>query len=131
MIGIRDVKTSERMQLKSELTLEEATTMARQAEMQNKQNKLIRGNDTESAEVCKVNASRDARNQEKIQRSQSSRRNMEKDRDKCSRCGLPRHEEGRRCPAINTTVAGAARRSATGRGCGGQKPSIRKRPARG
>lgn len=107
VIGLRDVRTSERMQLKPDLTLEEAVTMARQAEIQSKQSKLMRENDPEIIDVCKLNATRDSRPRGGHQRSQQwqpphGQPGQWRERDKCTRCGLPRHDEGRRCPAVES-----------------------------
>lgn len=86
VIGVRDTKVSEQMQLLSDLTLVKAIQMARQAESVAKQTELIRPAGAEEAVVNKVFA-------------------KQKDfpREGCIRCGLNKHQMGRPCPAQNST----------------------------
>ncbi|XP_073960781.1 uncharacterized protein [Choristoneura fumiferana] len=82
VIGIRDRKAGERMLLKNDLTLEEATLLCRQAEMQEEGKELL-----EKKEDLRVNR---------------MKQNKGKTSEKCWFCGLERHQK-HLCPAYKAT----------------------------
>ncbi|XP_011859821.1 PREDICTED: uncharacterized protein K02A2.6-like [Vollenhovia emeryi] len=100
VIGIRDEKTSERLQLKSDLTLDTAITMARQAELQEKQGRMIRNTEPETIDICQVDTKPSRPGERKGK--QPSHRQRAKNEDKCGRCGLRRHTGEQKCPAENS-----------------------------
>lgn len=107
VIGVRDTRTSERMQLTSDLTLEKAITMAKQAEIQTKENKNLRKDFVEVNEVNRVIKKTNASGNNFKQKG-SYNNNQRKDfdlekKDQCYRCGFRRHEDVTKCPAVNST----------------------------
>lgn len=93
VIGIRDTRTSERLQLVSDLTVNKATEMARQAEIQSREGKMIREEFSHQAEVNRLSDRRKAN---------PKFRNVEGGSGPCGRCGLAKHTVPQKCPAANT-----------------------------
>ena len=88
VIGMRDTRTSERLQLAADLTVEKALDMARQAETQSKEGKKIR---EEFSNQMKFNRL--------LEKAKISNFKKNKGNTTCGRCGLPRHQDSQRCPA--------------------------------
>lgn len=94
VVGIRDRKLSERMQMDPDLTLEKATNLARQSETVKRQQSTIRGQEDKIVET--IRRTREKRNypQKKWQNKPSKTQSMT-----CYRCGKsPPHGKGQ-CPA--------------------------------
>lgn len=101
VIGVRDARTSERLQLTAELTLEKALNMARQAEAQSKEGQLIR---KEQSELNRITRSQKNKREKKSkQRQNEARDKVQKNGESCGRCGKARHADWKKCPALKTT----------------------------
>lgn len=99
MIGIKDQRTSERLQLIFDLTLATAITMARQAETQAKEGKIIRQSPTELDELNRISQS-----WKKINFRQDKKNNQKE--SQCYRCGQSLHADKNKCPALNSVCRG-------------------------
>lgn len=91
VIEIQDTRTFERLQLMNDLTANKALEIARQAEIQAKENKKIR------KEISQIEINRIGENRKKLGYGSSK----EKETDIC-RCGLVQHIHLQKCPAINS-----------------------------
>ena len=114
VVGILDVKLSEKLQLDHELTLEKAVTQARQSESVKKQQVLMRPD--LDKEVNAVNRKQFPKKKKKFhkqqdrsqqQRSQQQQYNTGQNRQQaqtnvCTRCGGPKHSK-QQCPAVGST----------------------------
>lgn len=96
VVGMTDIRTSENMQLKSDLTLKLATEMARLAERQHKENQVIRNND-QTVNFMQGNAK--TSRGKPFQSSFKSSRTMEIGKQ-CYFCGKQYHAR-EVCPAKN------------------------------
>ena len=106
VVGLRDAKLSEKMQMNSELTLEKAIDQARLDKAVKKQQSVIRGNTTQTS-----NPEADEPNVEAIQKKFYKKKKQvpkpedkkKLDESKCNRCGkIPSHPR-QECSAINST----------------------------
>lgn len=97
VIGIRDSRVSERMQLTADLKMSRALEMARQAETQTREGKRIR-EEMASLQLAEVNR---IGNKKKGYSSAGTKDSREAGR--CGRCGLPKHTEIQKCPAFSTS----------------------------
>ncbi|EZA47292.1 hypothetical protein X777_16444, partial [Ooceraea biroi] len=98
VIGIRDTRASERLQLINDLTLEKALEIARQAEIQAKEGKTLRHATDEETEVNRVFQKR--RN---FRKQKSSEDTLRREEQTCGRCGYPNHTPDRKCPVLRST----------------------------
>ena len=90
MVGLRDSKLSERLQLDADLTLETAITKARQSEAVHKQQPLLRGKqEREELPVAAVKRKPQPPKQQKGKKTTNT----------CSRCGRSSGHEHQQCPA--------------------------------
>ncbi|XP_073950749.1 uncharacterized protein [Choristoneura fumiferana] len=80
IVGMRDAEASERLLLNEKLDLKEAIRMAKQAEIQKEDNKLLR----EEGQIHRI----------------KSKQESFKKNDKCWFCGYERHSRDK-CPAVN------------------------------
>uniref|UniRef100_A0A1Y1KEL4 Peptidase A2 domain-containing protein n=1 Tax=Photinus pyralis TaxID=7054 RepID=A0A1Y1KEL4_PHOPY len=124
VVGLLDVKTSERMQLQKTLTLQEATQMARQAETQASQNLILRqegklhgvaalhnkGSNQFEKTRAKFSNQRGADNHASQEGNQSSQK-------KCSRCGQPDCTNKEKCPARNSICRKCSKKGHWGIAC--------------
>lgn len=106
-IGIKDARASERLQLMSDLTQDKAVTLVRQAEIQSKQNKEFRSQNSEqTVEVYRImdrkkipNTNNDSRDGANNYQKKDTQHNNER----CSRYGLAKHADSKKCPALQST----------------------------
>ena len=97
VVGIRDNKLSQKMQLEPDLTLKKAIDLARQCESVKKQQPTVRGQDTEQMAVEAIRK-RHGRQQSKNPISSSTNPALNHIHS-CTRCGQsPKHDK-RSCPA--------------------------------
>ncbi|XP_029163411.1 uncharacterized protein K02A2.6-like [Nylanderia fulva] len=96
IIGIRDSRASERLQLISDLTINKTIELARQAEIQAREGKKIRDDVSQQSQVNRV-----AENKRKGKGSRHSW-NDKAESASCTRCGLPKHANWQRCPASSS-----------------------------
>ena len=97
VVGIRDNKLSQKMQLEPELTLKKAIDLARQCESVKKQQPTVRGQDTEQVAVAAIRK-KYGRQQSKNPISPSTHPALNHIHS-CTRCGQsPKHDK-RNCPA--------------------------------
>ena len=97
VVGIRDNKLSQKMQLEPDLTLKKAIDLARQCESVKKQQPTVRGQDTEQMAVEAIRK-RHGRQQSKNPISPSTNPALNHIHS-CTRCGQsPKHDK-RSCPA--------------------------------
>ena len=89
VVGIRDDKLSEKMQLDPELTLEKAKSLARQSEAVKKQQPLIRGQIEPEANLDVVKSRYKNKQQSTFQRKTAPRQQQAQKQhsSKCNRCG--------------------------------------------
>ncbi len=95
VVGIRDLRLSEKLQLDSNLTLEKAVNSVRQSESIKKQQPLLH-TDVKVAQAAGV----DEIKRKKGRKSQNSRY-KQKQPPSCTRCGRPQHSKSD-CPAIKS-----------------------------
>lgn len=93
VIGIRNARTSERLQLMSDLTMSKALEVARQSEVQAIEGKKIREEMTQYAEVNRIAENR---------RKQNSIGEKGREQNTCSRCGFAKHATTQKCPASSS-----------------------------
>lgn len=96
VIGIRDSRASERLQLISDLTINKTIELARQAEIQAREGKKIRDDVSQQSQVNRV-----AENKRKGKGSRDSW-NGKAESASCTRCGLSKHVNWQRCPASSS-----------------------------
>lgn len=97
---MRNAKTSKRLQLITDLTLERAIAIVRQAEIQAKEGKLIRQEKEEEIDVNRV-----AQNNQKQSSVYEKKPQYEAKRGRqgpCYRCGFSEHEDVGKCPALRS-----------------------------
>ena len=99
VVGIRDSGLSERLQLKADLTLEDAKKAVRQREAVQEQQQELKGTETVNKSVNALNS---GKQQSRNGASRNSRRNSgtatRNPRKKCTRCGKDAHPR-ESCPA--------------------------------
>ena len=106
--GVRDSKISERLQLTSDLTLEKAITMVRQAEIQAKETKSLRKSlPIENSEVNRVGSQNKKTHPNSKNKKFSGRNDTSKkensENSACSRCGLRTYSNPDNCPALRSS----------------------------
>lgn len=106
VIGIADKKVSQRLQLNSELTLDQAVTIARQAETQYNEAKNLRLNEGQgqASSINKVYMGKknyDTKD-DWNNKTTSSKKFSNVNNNICLRCGSARHQQGKHCPAVNS-----------------------------
>ena len=95
VVGLRDRRLSEKLQLDPKLTLDLAIKQAKQSEMVKKQQNLLHSDKTAAANIDRVQKSRPVR----AEKPKTSSTPVKLDKsDKCSRCGGPQHPK-LKCPA--------------------------------
>ena len=104
VVGIRDAKVSENLQMKADLTLEVAKKTIRQSEAVREHSQQLNGStDHKKVEEVRPQRSRNARGQHArySHRDARDRRGGPKGQTShnCSRCGQTKHKPGDRCPA--------------------------------
>ncbi|XP_050516691.1 uncharacterized protein LOC126891558 [Diabrotica virgifera virgifera] len=101
VVGVLDVKVSERLQLQKNLILGEAVLTLRQAELQNSQNKILRQERVQ--EVPTVNAHRgnywSQSQAEPNKYGQQNTQGKSNKNYKCTYCSVPSCNSRERCPA--------------------------------
>ena len=121
VIGIRDTKTSERLQLTSDLTLEKAITMARQAELQAKASKVLRKETAENSEVHRITKENKKPpyngKQAKLPEKKEGARESGGSSLTCYRCGLRQHSDSKSCPALRSTCRNCGKMGHWDRAC--------------
>ena len=98
--GVLDRKLSEKMQLDSNLTLEKATTMARQSERVKLQQSTVH-QDSKQVKIDRVKAPGYKNRENKTPLQMKNRKFFEQTKSVCSWCGGPWHKEKKMCPATN------------------------------
>ncbi|XP_072377884.1 uncharacterized protein [Diabrotica undecimpunctata] len=94
VIGIADKKVSERMQLNDGLTLEKAIQIARQAELQDSQNRIMRQEQSVSA----------------VKQDYRERSDKRHQGYRCGYCGIPTCKNREKCPAKFSECRSCSRR---------------------
>ena len=106
VVGVRNTKVSERLQMKADLTLEEAKKTIRQSEAVREHTQQLNAADHKDVEEVRNSRPQRTRNA----RGQRTRYSQRDARDKrggprgqtnhnCTRCGQTKHQHGDRCPA--------------------------------
>ena len=90
VVGLRDSRLSEKLQLDAKLTLETALSQARQSEAVKKQQSVVRGQTLESVDAVKTRTKWPKKNKQTVNKSTSL--------VKCKRCGRENHPRDK-CPA--------------------------------
>ena len=104
VVGLRDAKISEKLQLDPALTLEGAVTQARQKEAVHEQQSIVRSHVQSENKVDTVKF-RQKQGQNK-QRRQARDKPRNQNGDKCTRCGaVPSHSRNK-CPAKDSKCRG-------------------------
>ncbi|XP_018403211.1 PREDICTED: uncharacterized protein LOC108780116 [Cyphomyrmex costatus] len=99
IIGIRDTRVSEKLQLINDLTVDKALEIARQAETQAREGKRLRQEVEEETKVDRVSQKRRNFPRHKFSNDGETSRRTEQ---VCGRCGYPNHLKGRKCPAAKS-----------------------------
>ncbi|XP_072385956.1 uncharacterized protein [Diabrotica undecimpunctata] len=110
VIGIADKKVSERMQLNDGLTLEKAIQIARQAELQDSQNRIMRQEQSVSAVKQDYRERSDKRHQGKSFAKQETTHEKVKEGYRCGYCGIPTCKNREKCPAKFSECRSCSRR---------------------
>ena len=97
VVGLRDAKLSEKLQLDPDLTLETAITKTRQSEAVHKQQPLLRGNKEKEKEEIPVGAVKSKTSPHQQQARQQ--RGKKKTSNVCTRCGKAPWHDRQQCPA--------------------------------
>jgi hypothetical protein len=98
VVGIRDTKLSETLQLDSDLSLQKAIEKITQAERIKNENRELREQNSRVDQVSRKNYSNQPRKGENKKMENDQRQHNEKTNE-CSRCGAkPRHDR-EKCPA--------------------------------
>lgn len=100
VVGIRDSRLSEKMQLEPDLTLEKAVTLARQSESIKTQQPTVRGEALQESTIEVVKTGKSA--QSKVQARHQQQRNSSQ-QVKCGRCGKQGPHNRAQCPAKDST----------------------------
>src|SRR4029434_3609898 len=101
VVGIRDKELSRRLQLRADLTLEQAVLMARQTEEVAEQ--ITQQEQQTSLSVQAVERRGHAKKGERPQAEGSERTQQDNAGDyKCRRCGKERHKNATKCPAMES-----------------------------
>ena len=105
VVGIRDSKLSEKMQLDPDLTLEKAITLARQSETVKKQQPVIRGQIEPEANLDAVKTRYKSKQQSSSQNKPPPRQQHahKQHSGKCNRCGRSPTHNRNNCPARDAT----------------------------
>ncbi|MCY3930012.1 MAG: RNase H-like domain-containing protein, partial [Acidobacteria bacterium] len=119
VVGLRNRKLSERLQLEADLTLEKAITMARQSESVRKQQPVIRGDRSEIAMESPVNVvNKQASFRSGVKSSKGKRNQIEISQHKfCTRCGKSPIHDYKDCPAKDAICHKCSRRGHFKRCC--------------
>ena len=107
VVGIRDTRMSERLQLTADLTLELAKKQVRQKEAVSEQGQLLRGDGSKNSPIVieqvkgETSSKKPKSKRRGTGRSLSTRggTNSTPAKPLCTRCGKPKHDKGVRCPA--------------------------------
>uniref|UniRef100_A0A1X7U2M8 CCHC-type domain-containing protein n=1 Tax=Amphimedon queenslandica TaxID=400682 RepID=A0A1X7U2M8_AMPQE len=120
VVGLRDSKLSERLQLDSRLTLDSAITAVRQSESVQQQQRDIRKDEEKQLPVDSVE-----KRKKFVNRKRSSALQTKKppQQSKCSRCGLSPNHEFKSCPARDSVCRGCNKRGHYQRVCKSAKVS--------
>ena len=113
VVGLRDRKLSERLQLEADLTLEKAITMARQSESVRKQQSVIRGDKSEIAMESSINAVNRQKSlpQSGVRSSKGKKYDNDPVQNKfCTRCGKSPIHDFKVCPARDAICHKCSRR---------------------
>lgn len=102
VVGIKDAKLSEKMQLDPDLTLERSITLAKQSEAVKKQQPIIRGQIEEEANLDAVKQRRN-KPQQQFRKPLHKPMNGTKQQNKCTRCGRSPNHNRNNCPAKDAT----------------------------
>ena len=109
VVGIRDKALSEKLQLDPTLMLEKAKTAIRQREAVKEQHQQLQGAATATLESMKqgnkgaTSAGRRASSSCKLIAGNRQGANSQFKRNRCTRCGRPKHQRGEKCPAADVT----------------------------
>ena len=119
VVGLRNRKLSERLQLEADLTLEKAITMARQSESVRKQQPVIRGDRSEIAMESPVNVvNKQASFRSGVKSLKGKRNQIEISQHKfCTRCGKSPIHDYKDCPAKDAICHKCSRRGHFKRCC--------------
>ncbi|KAI2647390.1 Transposon Tf2-8 polyprotein [Labeo rohita] len=119
VVGIRDKELSRKMQLMTDLTLETAVQMTRQAEDVAQQ--ISQQESQSTGSVQEVASRRSSRVAERPWTKEKYRRGSEKRKEdtanECGRCGKTGHKDIRRCPAADTECRKCKRKGHWARMC--------------
>ena len=98
VVGIRDARLSERLQLDHKLTLDDAVTAVRQSEQVKQQQTVLRGTDVKPA--TRIDAVQKGRKHRPPPDKKTSEPNKA---EKCGKCGKSPAHNRERCPARDAT----------------------------
>lgn len=117
VIGVADSKVSERLQLRDKLTLAEAITAVRQAELQNTQNKILRQEQSVCTVKTKYNKKFQYKSKEKLTTTTGNLK-------KCPYCGIHMCEDRTKCPAKTSNCRACGKRGHWSMVCRSNKKSV-------
>lgn len=116
VVGIQDMKVSERLQLQKDLTLNDAILTVRQAELQSSQNKILRS-ECKGYEVAAVKQNNKEQSKhwvkskpidgKSVQDRYEKRGNQQ---NKCYYCGSVKCRDKSRCPARNSSCRSCSKK---------------------
>ena len=106
VIGISDARTSERLQMISDLKIEKAVEIVRQAEIQSKEGKNLRrdilADNHESINKMGFKSKNKASDNNINKNFNQSRNDSREYQEACGRCGFKKHYNSQKCPAANS-----------------------------
>ena len=121
VVGIRDARLSQRLQLDSDLTLEKAVTSIRQSEMVHQQQSLLRGEEEGQFPIDAVKTS-------KVNKPKSGKGNGQPRQTTCPRCGKRPYHDKEVCPAKGMICRKCGKRGHFYRVCKSARVSVVQQP---
>jgi transposase InsO family protein len=106
VVGIRDAKLSERLQLDDKLTLEKTVTLVRQAEQVRQQQAVLRGPALSDSNIDAIKAPQ----QHKAKSYEPMSQGHNQHQKACGWCGMTQRHEQHQCPARNARCRNCGKR---------------------
>lgn len=124
VIGVSDLNVSERLQLRKKLTLAEAITAVRQAELQSSQNKIIRQEQAVSMVKSSVSKTKGFYHDRESSKNKDKPSTSQDNFKKCGNCGISTCKDRATCPAKFSNCRSCSKRGHWSVMCRKNKKSV-------